>query len=175
VKPPFNNYVSSRVLRLNVGFLLNDGPAHNHETTFDVPAIRVAEDLYLHYIRGTLRLSRTKEGILLQGQLHVGIQGECYRCLEPVLSDAEITVEELYGYPVPKGSEFAIHDDGILDIAPLLRAEALIISARGLLCRPDCKGLCPECGANFNTGTCACAFNAVDPRFASLRHLLDDK
>lgn len=175
MNPPFNNYVSSRVLKLNVGFLLSDGPAHSHETTFDVPAARVADDLYVHYIQGTLRLSRTKEGILVQGRLHVGIQGECYRCLEPVLADAAITVEELYGYPVPKGSEFAVHDDGILDLAPLLRAEALIISARGLLCRPDCKGLCPECGANLNAGPCACTCNDVDPRLASLKHLLDNQ
>lgn len=175
MKPPFNNYVSNRVLKLNVGFLLSDGPAHSHDTAFDVPAIRVADDLYVHYIRGTLRLSRTKEGILVQGRLHVGVEGECYRCLDSVLSDVVVAVEELYGYPVPKGSEFAVHDDGILDIAPLLRAEVFIITARGLLCRPDCKGLCPECGANLNTGTCACALENTDPRLASLKHLLDHK
>lgn len=175
MNPPFNNYVSSRVLKLNVGFLLSDGPAHSHETTFDVPPVRVADDLYVHYIRGTLRLSRTKEGILVQGQLRVGIQDDCYRCLEPTLHDAAITIEELYGYPVPKGSEFAVHDDGILDLAPLLRAEALIISARGLLCSPDCKGLCPDCGANLNAGACACAYENADPRLASLKHLLDNQ
>lgn len=173
MKPPFNNYVSNRVLKLNVGFLLSDGPAHSHETAFDVPSIRVADDLYAHYIRGLLRLSRTKEGILVQGQLHIGVEGECYRCLDTVLSDVVVNIEELYGYPVPRGSEFAVHDDGILDIAPLLRAEVLIVAARGLLCRPDCKGLCPECGANLNTGACACALDRVDPRLASLKHLLD--
>lgn len=172
-KPPFNNYVSNRVLKLNVGFLLNDGPAHSHDTTFDVPAIRVADDLYVRYIRGPLRLSRTKEGILVQGSLHVGLEGECYRCLETVLADVIINIEELYGYPVPKGSEFAVHDDGILDIAPLLRAEVLIIAARGLLCRSDCKGLCPECGTNLNTGSCTCSADSIDPRLDDLKHLLD--
>lgn len=173
MKPPFNNYVSSRVLKLNVGFLLNEGPAHSHETTFDVPPVRVADDLYVYYIRGMLRLSRTKEGILVQGLLHVGVEGECYRCLEPVLSDVAVSIEELYGYPVPRGCEFAVHDDGILDLAPLLRAETLIVTSRGLLCQPDCKGLCPECGANLNTHPCTCALDAVDPRLASLKHLLD--
>ena len=62
---------------------------------------------------GSLRLSRTKEGILIQGDLQVGIEDECYRCLEPVQRDVEISVEELYTYPNTKASEFSIGDDAI--------------------------------------------------------------
>ena len=39
------------------------------------------------------------------------------------------------------------------------------------LCRPDCKGLCPECGANLNEGMCACSRDEGDPRMAVLRGL----
>ena len=53
-------------MKLNVGFLLSAGPGHIHDTAFDVPAIRVADDVDLAYMRGTLRLSRTKEGILVK-------------------------------------------------------------------------------------------------------------
>lgn len=168
-----NGYIGNRVLKLNVGFLLSAGPGHIHDTAFDAPAIRVAEDVDLVYVRGPLRLSRTKEGILVQGTLHVGIEDECYRCLDSMLRDVEIHLEELYAYPAPKDSEFSLSDDGILDLAPLLRAEALIEDARGALCRPDCKGLCPNCGANLNTAPCTCAESNIDPRFASLRELLD--
>lgn len=168
-----NGYISNRVLKLNVGFLLSAGPGHNHETAFDVPAIRVADDVDLAYIRGPLRLSRTKEGILVQGTLHLGVEDECYRCLDAVLRDVAIDLEELYNYPAPRDTEFSLSDDGILDLSPLLRAEALIAADRGVLCRPDCKGLCPECGANFNETTCTCAEKGVDPRLADLKHLLD--
>jgi uncharacterized protein len=173
VKHFTNGYIGNRVLKLNVGFLLSAGPGHNHETAFDVPAIRVADDVDLAYVRGPLRLSRTKEGILVQGKLHIGVEGECYRCLDPMLRDVEIELEELYAYPTPKDSEFSLSDDGILDLAPLLRAEALIEDARGALCRPDCKGLCPECGANLNDAPHTCDHKDVDPRLSGLKHLLD--
>ena len=149
-----NGYVSNRILKLNVGFLLGAGPGHIHDTAFDVPAIRVSDDVDLAYIRGSLRLSRTKEGLLVQGTLHLGVQDECYRCLDLTLNDVEVDLEELYSYPVPKDSEFSLSDDGILDLSPLIRAEVLIVDARGALCRPDCKGLCPECGTNWNYATC---------------------
>jgi uncharacterized protein len=168
-----SKYVSNRVLKLNVGFLLNDGPGHSHETIFDAPAVRISDDLELEYIRGPLRLSRTKEGILVQGQLHVGLETECSRCLDPVHNDFAVEIEELFSYPASTSSEFSIGDDAMLDLAPLLRDEALILASHGELCRPDCKGLCIDCGANLNHETCECALNNIDPRLAKLKELLN--
>lgn len=173
MKPQF--YVSNRVLKLNVGFLINDGPGHSHDSVFEVPPVRVADDLDLEYITGPIRLSRNKEGILVQGQLRVGVTSECYRCLDPVRQDLTIDIEELYTYPVRVGVEFCVHEDGILDLAPLVRAEVLILASRGVLCRDDCRGLCPECGANRNHTTCTCDLDTVDPRLAQLKELLDRK
>lgn len=170
-----NGFVSNRVLKLNVGFLLATGPGHSHDTILDVPTIRVSDDLDLAYIRGPVRMSRTKEGVLVQGKLNVGLEDDCYRCLEPVFNDLTLDVEELYSYPVAIGSEFSIGDDAILDLAPLIRAEALIAVSSGVLCRPDCKGLCPDCGANLNQTTCDCAGQNVDPRLEKLKDLLDKK
>jgi len=172
VKTYTNGYVANRVLRQNVGFLLADGPGHSHAISFDVPAIRVAEDVDLAYIRGPLRLSRTKEGILVQGTLQVGLDEECNRCLDPLLVNEAITVEELYPYPSPVDTEYSISDDCMLDLAPLIRAEAIIIDSHGELCREDCKGLCPDCGTNWNHATCACADDRIDPRMAKLKLLL---
>lgn len=169
-----NGYVGNRVLKLNVGFMLAAGPGHTHDTEFDVPAVRVADDVFLAYLRGKLRLSRTKEGILAQGDLHLGTQDECYRCLDPIERDLLVNVEELYAYPNPNGSEFEIGEDAILDLTPLLRAEAIIADSRGELCKPDCKGICPVCGANRNHEECTCDA-PIDPRFAKLQQLLDQK
>ena len=170
-----NGYVSNRVLKLNVGFLLADGPGHSHETAFDVPHVRMSSDVDLAFVRGPVRLSRTKEGILVQGQLDIGVEDDCLRCLEAVSTAVPITLEELYSYPPSRGAEFSIGDDAILDLAPLIRAEVMIAVAGGVLCRPDCKGLCPECGVNLNQTTCSCAENAVDPRMAKLKEILDAK
>ncbi len=167
-----NTYVSNRVLKINVGFLLAAGVGNHHDSAFDVPTVKVAEDLTVDYVRGTIRLSRTAAVILVQGQLEVGITGECYRCLDSVTQNVTIPVEELYAYPASSTSEFSVLDDAVLDLAPLLRAEVMLASTNGLLCREDCKGLCPECGTNLNHDTCDCASNAIDPRLAGLKNFL---
>ncbi len=170
---PKNGYVSSRVFKINVGFLLGAGPGHIHDSAFDVPAVRVADDLILDFVRGPMRMSRTAEGILVQGQLEAGLTAECYRCLDPVTRNVTVDLEELFAYPSPIVAEFSIHDDAILDLAPLLRAEVMIAESRGVLCKPDCKGLCPTCGTNWNHENCTCELEAVNPHLAHLRKLLD--
>jgi uncharacterized protein len=173
VKQYTNGFVGNRVLKLNVGFLLSSGPGYSHETAFDVPAVRVSPDVDLAYIRGPLRLSRTKEGILVQGKLTLGIEDECYRCLDPVNHELVVDIEELYTHPPRSDSEFGINDDAILDLAPLLRAEVIILETYGVLCRPDCKGLCSKCGENLNRGEHHCEDDEIDPRLAKLKDLLD--
>jgi uncharacterized protein len=169
------NYLNNRVLKLNVGFLLSMGAGHSQDSALDIPTVRVSDDLMLDYVRGPLRLTRTQEGILVQAGLHVGINDECYRCLDPVARDVEVEIEELYGYHSYASSEFIVGDDAILDLSPLLRAEVLIDRSHRVLCRDDCKGLCAECGQNFNEGTCHCRDQAIDPRMAALKDLLESQ
>lgn len=165
--------LNKRVLKLNVGFLLSDGPGHNHDSNLNVPTpIEVADDLTLNYIQGNLRLSRAKEGILLQATLQVGVENICSRCLDGFSQDLTVHLEELYAHLHLGSSEFVIYQDGVLDLAPLLRAEVLILSSQRMLCQLDCKGLCPECGTNWNHETCTCDVDPIDPRLAALKQLL---
>ncbi|HRL13679.1 MAG TPA: DUF177 domain-containing protein [Aggregatilineales bacterium] len=168
-----SSFLNSRVLKINVGFLLHDGPAHSQDSKLDIPAVKVADDLIFDYVRGPIRLSRTTEGILVQANLHIGIKAECYRCLDEVNHDVEVTIEELFTHHSQANLEFSIDDDAILDLGPLLRAEVLIAASYGVLCKPDCKGLCQECGTNLNHETCECSQKPIDPRFAKLKELLD--
>lgn len=167
------SYLNNRVLKINVGFLLNDGPAHSQDSVLDIPTVRVSDDLILDYVRGPIRLTRTHEGILLQGEIEAGISDECYRCLENVQRNVTFGVEELFSYHSQVESEFKIGDDAILDLSPLLRAEVFIGSSHRTLCRPDCKGLCPNCGANRNYEQCTCEDDEIDPRFEVLKKLLN--
>ena len=170
--PP--TYITNRVLRFNVGFLLTSGPAHSHNFEIDLPTVRVADDLTVKYVRGPIRLSRTKEGILVQTHLQAALDDECYRCLDSIDHVVTLEIEELYTYqPRSKNTEFFIHDDGVLDLSPLLRDEVLIEGSHRALCQEDCHGLCPECGVNLNRAVCACDLDNIDPRLAKLRELLD--
>lgn len=169
-----SHLLDKRVLRLRVGDITGAGPGYSQDATLDIPALRVATDLQLEFLRGPFRLSRTREGVLLQGDLQAGLRGDCSRCLKPTLAQLSLRLEELFSYPVAAGVEFSVGEDGMLDLAPLLRAEVFIASAHGLLCSAACRGLCPLCGANRNLTDCDCAREALDPRMATLRRLLDD-
>jgi uncharacterized protein len=167
-------YVSNRVVKLQVGFLLSEGVGQSRETEFDVPNLRIADDLMLDYLRGILRLSRTSRGILVQGTLQVAMQDECGRCLDKAPVQLEVPVEELFVYPPSPEADYSLADDGILDLAPLLREEIIIDTPIGVLCRPNCAGLCPTCGKNLNEGPCDCDRDEVDPRLAVLKALKDE-
>lgn len=167
------HYLHNRVFKLNVGFLLSSGAGHTHNSTLDFPDVRVSDDLSLNFLKGPLRLSRTKEGILVQAELEVSIHTECVRCLDPVDHVMTLNIEELYAFQSDAETEFRINEDAVLDLAPLIRAETFIELAKGAFCQPDCKGLCPECGVNLNRETHDCDLDYIDPRLAVLKQLLD--
>ncbi|MCA9915479.1 MAG: hypothetical protein KC496_19130, partial [Anaerolineae bacterium] len=74
--------LSNRVLKLNVGFLLSLGPGNIRDVPFEIEdTVQIADDLDANSIAGSLRLSRTKEGLLVQTHLVVTVDRECARCL----------------------------------------------------------------------------------------------
>lgn len=165
-----SSYLHSRVLKLNVGFML-DGQLLNKDMTLDLPRVKVDDDLILESVNGPLRVSRTKEGILVQGDLMVGVMGECTRCLEDVHRALPVSVEELYAtshHLSAEEAEFQIHDDGQLDLAPLLRAEVLIQMTRGLRCEDT-----DACTKRMQDLEEAAGIDHIDPRLAKLKELLN--
>ncbi len=167
--------LSNRVLKLNVGFLLSLGAGNTRDVPFEIhDPVQIADDLTANIITGHLRLSRTKEGLLVQTHLVVTVDRECARCLREFEHAIPVEVEELYAYPHPlPETEFFIGQDAKLNLAPLLRAEILIALSHREYCREDCKGLCPVCGTNRNEESCDCEGEQIDPRMSVLKQLLD--
>jgi uncharacterized protein len=132
-------------------------------------------DLELHFLRGTIRVVRVQGGLLVRGIVGSQLGLECVRCLESFVLPITLGLEEIFGLagagPRPDIS-YAVSDNGWLDLAPLLREQAWLAIPMKPLCRPDCKGLCPQCGANLNVESCACESARVDPRLAKLKELL---
>ena len=62
-------------------------------------------------------------------------------------------------------------DEDALDLLPLVRDVLLLELPTAPLCREDCAGICPQCGADWNTTACECRTNEPDPRWAALRSL----
>lgn len=125
-------------------------------------------------VRG--RLSGAGHGrFYFSGTIEGQVFGECRRCLCEVQLDVSEDVQLLFA---DAGLDEADEDDVIpippgareLDMHPAVREEWLLAVPAFALCRDDCKGFCPSCGADRNTVACGCA-PALDDRWAELRDL----
>lgn len=124
----------------------------------------------------TGRLSSAGQGrFYFSGRLEGTAVGECRRCL----AEAKVSVsEELQLLFAESGDDEAEDSDVILipsgerelDLRPALREEWLLAVPSLALCREDCRGLCPSCGADRNTEDCTC-LPPSDPRWDALRNL----
>ena len=109
-------------------------------------------------------------GIEVVGTVTAPWDGICRRCAEPVSGELHIRVHERYAdRKVAAGAEEEIYpiDDDVIDLAPLVRDSVVLELPAAPLCREDCAGLCPQCGANLNEGACGCVAPR-DPRWANL-------
>ena len=99
----------------------------------------------------------------------------CDRCAEQFERDFSFSYENILVQSVNRESsdEYVIIPDAQLDVDELVEDCILLSLPSKNLCRPDCKGLCPECGQNRNVKTCSCLEKRVDPRLEALRQLLE--
>jgi uncharacterized protein len=109
------------------------------------------------------QLQAAGEGTYLwRGSVHTVVRGECRRCLTEVLDEVDIQVNAAVFSTDPDAADdpefYPLPDRPIhVDVAEAVREElALAIKTELLLCREDCAGLCPRCGADLNAGPCAC-------------------
>jgi uncharacterized protein len=117
-----------------------------------------------------LVLERVPEGIVVRGTLSADWTAACSRCLEPVDGRVSVHVDELFE-PIPLEGETYLLGDDVIDLEPMVRDALLLELPLAPLCRDDCAGLCPTCGANRNDEPCDCAGEEPDPRWAALRSL----
>jgi len=98
-----------------------------------------------------LRLESVVEGVLVTGIAEVALVGECARCLESIADKASYELQELFVYSGKDADEDAswVVDDQV-DLDAALRDAVVLNLPFTPLCRDDCLGLCPVCGANLN-------------------------
>ncbi len=124
-------------------------------------------------IRVTGRLSTAGEGrYYFSGRLEGSYAGECRRCLTDASASVVGDVQFLFAesgeesddpdiFPVdPRAAQ--------LDLRAAVREHWLLSAPAFLVCRDECAGLCPRCGADLNQGPCSCP-PATDSRWDALR------
>ena len=120
--------------------------------------------------------------IRVWGTLHMRLEMVCARCLEPV--SEEISRDfDLYYQPMSKiardeeaqlkdeDTEIAFFEGDGLFLADVLAEQVNLALPMKVICRSDCRGLCPHCGASLNNEECRCEAHSADPRMAPLARL----
>lgn len=124
----------------------------------------------------------TDPGYFLRAKLSYEQTLSCNRCLKPIVeqtaSDVELMIMVNEG--PGGGGEHELReqdlgilylDEEVLETDPILLEQLQLNIPMKPLCREDCKGICPTCGADLNLGPCSCEEKAVDPRWAGLAAL----
>jgi uncharacterized protein len=105
-------------------------------------------------------------GVAVSGTVVAPWEGGCRRCLEPASGVLEVTVRELYTEGGDGEETYPLVEDEV-DLEPLVHDAVLLELPQAPVCRPDCLGLCPHCGANRNVEPCSCV-EPRDPKWAAL-------
>lgn len=117
-----------------------------------------------------LQLEAVMEGVFVTLSTTVPVVAECARCLDPISTTLDVRTQELVAYPADDlDSDALVMDGDLLDLEPILRDAIGLALPATTLCRPDCPGLCPECGARLADDPDHSHTAAADPRWAALR------
>jgi uncharacterized protein len=137
-------------------------------------------------VRLVAEVRKDREKVRLVGRLETTVGVDCSRCLDPFTIAVAVTFDLLYlpaanaGPAVARAADdgdevraddigVSYYEDETIDLAALAREQIVLALPMKPLCRQDCRGLCPVCGANRNHETCSCKVEWVDPRLESLR------
>ncbi len=159
-------------------------PLDSFTRTFEPQEVGAPDDAYrvVAPVELTFEIHKDKDRFRLVGTVKAELELVCSRCLEPFrlpvdapfdlryVPAAEATTEP--EREIGEGDlETSYYRDDQIDLNELLREQFYLALPMKPLCGNDCKGLCSQCGANQNIGSCTCAPGWDDPRFAGLKAL----
>ena len=135
-------------------------------------------------VNGTVRLAGRE--VFVNGHVKTRAAVECDRCLKqvelPVDTDFELEYVTGSTYESSDTAELteqemsvSVFDGESIDVDEIVKEQVLLAVPTRTLCQPECKGICPECGIDKNTGDCACDTKEIDPRWAALKNLTSGK
>jgi uncharacterized protein len=132
-------------------------------------------------VHGRLSSAGAPGRFYFSGELHGTLNGECRRCLTGV--PMTVDEDEIHLVFAESGDEETADDPDVyliegrareLDLRPAIREHWLLSVPGYAECGPDCKGLCPTCGTDLNSGSCDCTPTAADGRWDALRAIRSD-
>ena len=132
-------------------------------------AIKTGEPLVIDF-----KAEAVSDGVLISGRIVSLAEGECGRCLEELKEDVDQEFRELFLYESRKSEneedddELFAMDGDIADIEVPIRDAVVLAMPLNPLCKPDCLGLCSECGERMEKLGPDHSHEKVDPRWSGL-------
>jgi uncharacterized protein len=165
------------MLRVDLRELARGPVETSGELTQDDPVLEGTDFNLREPVRVQGRLQAIGEGrYYWQGTARTVVRGECRRCLTPVDTPVNLEIGALFAQDpdaLEDPDSYSVAPDATeIDVTPAVREELLLAAPRYVLCRDDCKGLCPQCGQDLNAGPCGCV-PASDLRWQPLKALKD--
>ena len=170
------------MLRLDLAKLGREGSAQvDARVPADDPLWHETEVAFDGPVDVRLRATHAGTGeIVVRGTVKGRLRQECRRCLEPVPGKFSEEVTMVFVPSTSEGAEedgdVRLFDDHVaeLDLSDSVREEILLSIDLFVVCDPDCRGLCPQCGVNRNIESCSCTTEESDPRWDALRALKEE-
>jgi uncharacterized protein len=164
---------------------LDLGPGEAQSLTLEIPVAPVTlggqrYDASPVSPTATLEVSQSASGWHLRLQIAATFTGPCWRCLEPAVLDLAADVRDFQAFG--RGSSTDEYDEDLdceyldgdqLDIGAMTRDALIDLFPATILCRDECAGLCPQCGANRNDEPCTCGSGEADPRWSGLAEIAE--
>ena len=165
-------------MQIDLTAILNhEGKTEEYSVPMELDIIRTGRESFPVLEKEPVKVTVTHRGnqvleIAAETDLEVGIP--CARCLETVMVSFHISSHMDADMKISDGEREAVSEEGgciaekHLDVDQLVHNEILTDWPIQVLCREDCKGICPSCGANRNQTSCGCDTAVPDPRMAAI-------
>jgi len=163
----------------NVSGLIQEGIGATRQHS--VQGTLTSDDREPERVSGVVELLRTKSGVLVRAHFSLIEPEICSRCLKPLEETLSIDFEEEFqatvdvrsGQPVKEPLDpdaFTVDEHHMLDITEAVRQYREASAEMQPLCRPNCRGFCPNCGKDLNFGDCTCDTGIIDSRWSGLQN-----
>jgi uncharacterized protein len=173
----------------NVAGLLHEPPGATRDVRLRDHYVTLGPDIELAGpLDADLRLQRTNRGIIVRGELRAPLRRTCARCTDPYVEEVRVGIEEefLPSVDLASGAEvrpeeadadvtLRIDEHHEVDLSGVFHDELSLTEPMHPLCRPDCPGLCAECGEKLDRGEHDHGGEEIDPRLAGLAALLNER
>ena len=151
------------------------GASRDFTCELDLSQVKLSgEKPFAHPVAVSGHVRNMAGALMLTGEAEAELDTRCDRCLKPLELTLKVPVETLLAEELEdeENDDIVLLEKGAVDVDDIFTTACILALDGKHLCREDCKGLCPKCGADLNEGPCGCE-KEVDPRLAVLAKLLD--